>query len=90
MDLLKPLLSLLGLPTGAGRKSKDRLLLDDSQPMHFSPSEREQIEKRIAEFIGDSTSVYARYYAAIVRVNALPLLCRKPQFEQSLRYMLWL
>lgn len=52
---------------------EDRLLVHDPRPIHLSPPQREQIDKRIAEFIGDSTSIYACYYAAIVKVNALPL-----------------
>jgi hypothetical protein len=75
MNILKPLRRLLGLLDRAGRKAKDedRQLLVDPEPIHLSPSQWEQVEKRIAEFIQDSTSVYAHAYAAIAKVNALPL-----------------
>src|SRR5271157_110243 len=73
MDIVKPLLRLAGLPSRAGRKAKDeyRLSLDDPEPIHLSPSQREQIERRIAEFIEDWTSVHA--HEAIARLGALPL-----------------
>jgi hypothetical protein len=71
MDLLKPLLKLLGFARKANRR--DRRPLKDPKPIALSASQREQVEKRIAEFIKDSTSVYAHAHRAIARVNALPL-----------------
>jgi hypothetical protein len=75
MGILRPLRRLLGLSGIAGRKEKDmcRLLLDDPEPIQLPPSQWEQVEKRIADFVSDSSSVYAHAYAAIARVNALSL-----------------
>ena len=75
MPILKRLLNALGLPGRAANAAKDcvRPLLDDPQPIDLSPAQREQIETRIAEFIVDSSSVHAHAFAAIARVQALPL-----------------
>jgi hypothetical protein len=35
---------------------------------------RELVERKIAEFIEDSSAIYARYREAVARANALPLM----------------
>jgi hypothetical protein len=74
LDILKPLLSFLGLSDSRNPRTPNRHWVKEPKPIDLSSSQREQIERRIAEFIGDSTSVHAHAYAAIARVNALPLL----------------
>ena len=79
MDILNPLLRLLGLPIRVGGKvqeDEDRLPVKAPEPIHLSPSQRQQVERRIAEFIGDSSAFGAHAWArgAIARLNALPLL----------------
>jgi hypothetical protein len=77
MEILNLLRRLLGIPGSRSKKTanrRNRQRVTGPQPIHLSPSEREQIESRIAEFIDDSTSVYAHAHAAIARVNALPLV----------------
>ena len=75
MDLSKPLLRLLGLASKVGRTliHRDRRPMKEPEPIALSASQREQVEKRIAEFIEDSTSIYAHAHGAIARANALPL-----------------
>ncbi len=76
MDILKPLLALLGMSgRRANKKTQvmDQLPQMEPRPIDLSASQREQLERRIAEFIEDSTSVYAHAHGAIARVNALPL-----------------
>jgi hypothetical protein len=76
MEILKPLLKLLGMPGRQAKKEAhvlDKLPQKEPTPIDLSASQREQIERRIAEFIGDSSSVYAYTHAAIARLNALPL-----------------
>src|SRR5271165_2822918 len=72
MDILKPLLKLLGMPVRQAN-NEAKVMDKESTPIDLSASQREQIESRIAEFIGDSSSVYAYTHAAITRLNALPL-----------------
>lgn len=76
MDVLKPLLRLLGLASRAGTTAnrRDRRPVTEPKPIVLSASQREQVEKRIGEFIEDSTSIYAHAHGAIARVHALPLL----------------
>jgi hypothetical protein len=75
MDLSKPLLRLLGLASKVGRTliHRDRRPMKEPEPIALSASQSEQVEKRIAEFIEDSTSIYAHAHGAIARANALPL-----------------
>jgi hypothetical protein len=75
MDLLKPLLRLLGLASKAGQTTnrRGRRTMKEPRPIVLSASQREQVEMRIAEFIEDSNSVYAWAHGTIGRVNALPL-----------------
>ena len=76
MDILKPLLRLLGLPIRAGVKvqeDEDRLPVKAPEPIQLTPSQRQQVERRIAEFIADSSSVYTYAFGAIARLNGLPL-----------------
>jgi hypothetical protein len=73
---LKRLLRLLGLPSTARRKAqrgKDRLPGTVPEPIHLTPSQWQQVESRIAEFIADSTSLHAHAFGAVERLNALPL-----------------
>ena len=59
MDILKPLLRLLGLPIRSGGKvqeDEDRLPVKAPEPIQLTPSQRQQIESRIAEFIADSSA----------------------------------
>ncbi len=72
---MKPLVRLLGSPGGNYRNAQNesRPPSDEPDPIRRSRSQREQIERRIAEFIADSSSVYAHAFAAIARVNVLPL-----------------
>src|ERR1022692_819827 len=76
MAILKSLLRLFRVP-GSRRavNRRNRLPVTEPEPIHLSPSQREQIEKRIGEFIADSSSIYAHAHAhaAIARINALPL-----------------
>lgn len=74
MAIFKTLLRFLGLPGGRSGRTANRHRVKEPEPLDLSSSQREQIERRIAEFIGDSTSVYAHAYAAVARANALPLL----------------
>jgi hypothetical protein len=79
MDILKPLLRRLGLLSRTSMKvqvSEDRLPVKVPEPIHLSPTQREQIQKRIAEFIADSKTSGADAWArgAVERLNALPLL----------------
>jgi hypothetical protein len=69
MDIVKPLMRILGLPGSRSSKTEKEV-----EPIQLSHCQREQVERRIAEFIGDSSSVHAHAYAAIARLNALPLL----------------
>lgn len=76
VEILKPLLELLGLPSRAGVKvqdDEDRLPVKAPEPIRLTPSQRQQVERRIAEFIADSSSVYAYAFGAIARLNGLPL-----------------
>jgi hypothetical protein len=69
VDILRPLLRLLSLPG-----SRSKRAAKEPKPIDLSASQREQIERTIAEFIDDSSSIYAHAHAAIARVDALPLL----------------
>jgi hypothetical protein len=76
MGILKPLLRLLGLPSSKSKKARrgeERLSVRDPEPVHLTPSQRQQVERRIAEFVGDSSSIYTYAFGAIRRSNALPL-----------------
>ena len=73
MAILNHLLRLLGIPGTRSIRTTNCQPVKEPQPIYLSRSQREQIERRIAEFIDDSSSVYARAYATIARVNALPL-----------------
>lgn len=76
MEILNHLMRLLGIPGSRNRRTanrRNRQPAKEPQPIHLSPSQREQIARRIAEFIDDSSSVYTHARAAIARVNALPL-----------------
>jgi hypothetical protein len=42
-------------------------------PIEFSPSQREQVERRLAEFLEDSAAIYEHARRAAVRSQALPL-----------------
>lgn len=77
MDILKPLLALLGMSGRRANKqarAMDQLSQMEPRPIDLSASQREQIERRIAEFIEDPTSVHADTHEVIARLNALPLL----------------
>jgi hypothetical protein len=79
MEMLKPLLRLLGVPSRAGRKAQgdgDRLPVKAPEPINLTPSQRRQVDRRIAEYIGDSSAIGAHAWArgAVERLNALPLL----------------
>jgi hypothetical protein len=58
------------------QEDEDRLPVKAPEPIHLCPSQRQQIERRIAEFIGDSSAFGAHAWArgAIASLNALPLL----------------
>lgn len=76
MDIPKPLLRLFGLLSRAIRKAqghKSFLPVNAPEPIHLTPSQRQQVETRIAEFIGDSSSLFAYAFGAIARLNGLPL-----------------
>ncbi len=51
-----------------------QLLQMEPRPIDLSASQWEQIERRVAEFIEDSTSVHAHTRGSVARLNALPLL----------------
>lgn len=77
MGILKPILRFLGLPGRANEKlntGEDRLPVRDPEPIHLTPSQRQEFEKRIAEFIADSSSLASHAWArgAIASLNALP------------------
>jgi hypothetical protein len=79
MDLLKPVLRLLGLPRRTSRNAQwgeDRLPVTVPEPIHLTRFQQEQIQRRIAEFIADSSASEAHAWArgAVERLNALPLL----------------
>jgi hypothetical protein len=42
-------------------------------PLDLSPSQQEQVERMIDEFVGDSTSIHAHARGAVARAEALPL-----------------
>jgi hypothetical protein len=42
-------------------------------PVDLTADQREQIEKRIVEFLDDTTSIHADSHGAVARVHALPL-----------------
>jgi hypothetical protein len=76
MEILKPLLRLLGLPIrvdGKVLEDEARLPVKAPEPIQLTPSQRQQVERSIAEFIADSSSVYTYAFGAIARLNALPL-----------------
>ncbi len=78
MDILTRLLnllSLLGSRRGRTANRGNRQSVEVPKPIDLSASQRDQIERRIAEFIDDSSSVCAHAHAraAIARGNALPL-----------------
>lgn len=76
MEILSRLLRRLGMPGSRGTPVPDRRNrrpMRVREPIQLSSSEREQMESRIAEFIEDSTSVYAHAHGVIARANALPL-----------------
>ena len=47
---------------------------EELEPINLSLSQREQVQKRIAEYLTDSTSVHAFAHGAVARAAALPLM----------------
>ncbi len=77
MEILNHLAKLLWMPGSPSRRManrRDRLPVKEPKPIDLSASQWEQIQRRIAEFIEDSTSVHADTRGAVARLNALPLL----------------
>jgi hypothetical protein len=76
MDILRPLFRFFGSPTGAGWKGwigRDRRRENILLPVDLTADQREQIEKRIVEFLEDTTFIHADSHEAVARVHALPL-----------------
>jgi hypothetical protein len=78
MDFLKPLLRLLGLHGSEIRKAhrgEERLPMRDPELTRLTPSQREHVEKRIAEFVANSSSLDSHAWAreGIQCLKALPL-----------------
>ena len=79
MDLLKPVLRLLGLPRRTSRNAQwgeDRLPVKALEPIHLTPFQEEQIQRRIAEVIADSSASGAHAWAR----GAVERLCSQPKF----------
>ena len=74
--MFKALLRLLGIPRSHIRKAAEveDLLSVELKSIDLSPYQRELVERKIAEFIADSSAIYARYREAVARANALPLM----------------
>src|SRR5258708_2970346 len=74
--MFKALLRLLGIPRSHIRKAAEveDLSSVELKPINLSPYQRELVERKIAEFIEDSSAIYARYREAVARANALPLM----------------
>ena len=76
MEILSSLLRRLAMPGGRGTTVPDRRdcrPVTVLEPVQLSPSQRDQIEDRIAEFIEESPSVYAQAHEVIARAKLLPL-----------------
>ena len=75
MRILRPVLRFIGQTEVATPRAKPatRPHADIPEPILLSPSQREQSNGRISEFIADTSSVHAHAFAAIARANVLPL-----------------
>jgi len=78
MNLLELLLRLLGLPSGATkevRTGENLLTGRDPEPIHLTRSQWQEVQRRVAEFIANSSAPDAHAWArgAIERLSALPL-----------------
>jgi hypothetical protein len=58
---------------GKAHRGEERMPIRDPEPIQLTPLQWQQVERRIAEFIGDSSSLYAYAFGAIARLNGLPL-----------------
>jgi hypothetical protein len=76
MEILNHLLRLLGMSGRRANKEAqvmDKLPQKEPKAIELSSMQQDQVEARIAQFIEDSSSLYAHAHGAIARVNALPL-----------------
>jgi hypothetical protein len=73
--MIKVLKSWLGRLRNRARKpaNAEELLPTRLEPIELSPSQRDQVEMALAEFLGDSTAICAHARGRAARANALPL-----------------